>query len=94
MKEKIIIEHNGEILFKGKLLTMPVKERAIKEKSIDLFDDDDPCIIHISFVVKHFAEKLLKLLHDNQGLIHAKAHQEMLDFLNIPIDDSTVIRIK
>lgn len=94
MKEKIIIKNGESIIFKGKVLTMPVKERAIKEKSIDLFDDDDPCIIHASFVVKHYAEILLALLKENNGAIRAKDFEEALDFLNIPIDDSTKISIK
>jgi hypothetical protein len=94
MKEKIIIEQNGNVLFKGKILSMPVKERAIKEKSIDLFDDDDPCIIHMSFVVKHFAEALITLLNENEGKIHVKDFEDQLYFLNIPMDEVTTIRFK
>jgi len=91
MKIMIIIERNGETLFKGKILTIPVKESAIVEKSVELFDDDEPCIIHQSFVIKHYADEMLSLFEQNE-IIHAEEHKEALSFLDF--DSLTGITIR
>lgn len=60
MKRTVTITHEGKTLFKGKPLNMPFKEKAIKEKSIELFDDEDPCIIHQSHIAREFSETVTK----------------------------------
>ena len=59
MKQKIKVTKNDKTLYDGKILDLPFKEKYIIEKSIELFDDDDPCIIHKSYVIKEFADSLI-----------------------------------
>ncbi len=95
MNKKIIIQSDAQVLFKGKMLNMPVKKDAIKEKSIELFDDEDPCIIHQSYVMKQFAETLETLFKDaNQPVIYYNEHRDTLDFLDIDTSKPVEIRLK
>lgn len=62
MKKKTIkITKNDQVLYNGKLIDLPLKDEYIIKKSIELFDDDDPCIIHKSYVMKGYADSLLEL---------------------------------
>ncbi len=90
MKTKIIIEMNDVTLFKGKILNLPVHHNEIIKRSIELFDDDNPCIIHQSFIVKEFAEELLSLFGEN-NTIEGKDYPDVLGFLDV--DDVMKIRI-
>ncbi len=90
MNKKIIMQKDNQTIYKGKMLNMPVKEASIKAKSIDLFDDEDPCIIHQSYVMKHFAEALYQLLTNaDDHTIQVKDHKEALSFLDVE-DDATI----
>ena len=93
MKKKIIIASKDDVLFKGKMMNMPIKKSAIIDKSIELFDDDDPCIIHTSYVIKHFVDDLLKLLNTTSPL-DVKDHKETLSFLDFPALDDLTITLK
>lgn len=61
MKQNIEISKDGEILYKGKIANIKINEDAIIRKSIELFDDDEPCIIHQSYVIKEYANELVSL---------------------------------
>lgn len=96
MIKKIIIKNDKGVLFKGNIMNMPVKKDAIIKESIELFDDDDPCIIHTSFIVKKFAERINDVYNPTtKSVILIKNHQDLQDFLDIDddIDDKTVIEI-
>lgn len=93
MKQKILIESNGKKLYKGNIMNIPVKKSYIIDKSIELFDDDDPCIIHTSFVVKHYAEDLINIFNnENTDTLHGKDYKQSLDFLDV--DNLHAITIK
>ena len=84
MKEKIIIKRLDEVLFQGRILNIPMKEEKIVEKSIEIFGDEDPCVIHQSFVVKELVTDLLDLFEDSDTfLLNAKDYIDQLNFLNI-----------
>ena len=88
-----MIDNELGTLFKGKMMNMPIKKSAIIEKSIDLFDDDDPCIIHTSYVIKHFADQLLTLFNTlNTSSIEASKYQEELHFLDVDFNQSITIK--
>lgn len=57
---QIKIIRNNDLIFAGNILDIPIKEEYIIQKSIDVFDDDDPCIIHKSYVIKLFVDELLE----------------------------------
>ena len=90
MKEKVIIKRIEEVLFKGKILNIPVKEKSIIKRSIEIFGDEDPCVIHMSFVVKEFVTDLLDLFEENETTsLKAVDYLEKLDFIDLE-DLSTV----
>lgn len=41
-----IFNCNNELLFKGELDSLPIKEAVIIRKSIEFFNDNSPCYIH------------------------------------------------
>lgn len=43
---------NDEVLFENKITALPLKENFIIEKSIEFFNDPEPCMIHRSAVMK------------------------------------------
>jgi len=60
MKMKVIIENaKQEILFQGNPINLPVKEEDIKRVSIEMFRDENPCIIHQSYAVQKLIEGML-----------------------------------
>lgn len=46
------IDRNGKLCLECKLNSLPLNEEKIIEKSIELFNDAEPCIIHRSFAIK------------------------------------------
>ncbi|MDO9628440.1 MAG: hypothetical protein Q7I99_00950 [Acholeplasmataceae bacterium] len=61
MKVKLIITNqNNDIVFQGNALNLPIRYRDIKQKSIELFDDEEPCIIHQSYAIQKLVDGFLK----------------------------------
>lgn len=46
------VNRDEEIVCEHKLLSLPLKEVSIIEKSIEMFNDSEPCIIHRTYVMK------------------------------------------
>jgi hypothetical protein len=83
MKRKIIITQNGETIFKGRIINIKIKESAIISKSIELFDDEEPCIIHQSYVYKEYANVLVDLFQKSGSkTINGIDYEEELSFLD------------
>ena len=59
----------GTIIFQGKALTLPIREDAIKTKSMEVFRDPDPCIIHQSYVIQIMVESLIEHLPKDKGIL-------------------------
>jgi len=87
MKQKIKISNGTNTIYYGKAINIPVTEDSIIQKSIELFDDDEPCIIHQSYVQKEFADILLNLLKGSTNkeinLIDFKAELYFLRVSNV-----------
>jgi len=85
MKIKLIItDENKEVVFRGNAYDLPVQYEEIKKKSIELFDDDEPCIIHQSYAIQKLMDGFLKQF---QGVdIHEKKFK---DFTGVPIIEGT-----
>ena len=61
MKIKLIITNeNKDVVFRGNAYDLPVQYEEIKKKSIELFDDDEPCIIHQSYAIQKLMDGFLK----------------------------------
>lgn len=89
MNIKIEAFHNNTSIFKGKLLTLPFKESIISQKSMELFGDDDPCVIHQSYVIRVFCEEMAEALDEE---LNYSQHSHLLDRLDF--DDIKHVVIK
>jgi len=85
MNPKIEVFHQETSLFKGKLLNLPFKQSLIIEKSIELFGDDDPCVIHQSYVIRLLVDEILKVWSKNG--IDAKTYPDIFSGLDFPETD-------
>ena len=83
MKERVIVKRDDYTLFDGNVLNLPLKDKYITELSIKIFDDDDPCIIHQSYVIKELVSNFLSLF-ESQGknLLHASDFLEEFDVVD------------
>jgi len=90
MKEKVIIKRSDEVLYQGKILDLPIKEKSVIERSIEIFGDEDPCIVHMSFVIKELVTEILDLFEENNtNLLNVKDYLDQLSFINFE-DLSTI----
>ncbi len=90
-----IKDNNHKILFSGKPIGLPIKEKAIVQKSIELFGDAEPCIIHQSYASQKLADYFLSLfpsipLSDFQLVDYS----QKLDFINIPDIETCFLSIE
>jgi len=93
LKEKVIIKQTDKVLYNGNILDIPIKEKKIIEKSIEIFGDEDPCVVHMSFVVKELVTDLLDLFEDNNTtVINLADYLDILSFINY--DDYSNITIE
>jgi hypothetical protein len=51
-EEYILLDNNSKEVFRGKLTALPLSEHSIISLSIKFYDDDSPCFIHRSAVMK------------------------------------------
>ncbi|GEM_PF-390949 len=84
----ILVTKDNDTIYKGKIENLPFKDHAIKQKSMELFGDDAPCIIHQSVIFKHFAQDIISTFEThNETVLPLKAF-EALDILDY--DDDTL----
>jgi len=95
MKQYVYIFKDEKEIFKGKIANIAIKDAYITKKSIELFDDEDPCIIHQSYVIKEYVDVLLDIFkkNDNKEII-VKDYLDDLDFLDYQDLDKIKIRLK
>ncbi|MFW6298950.1 MAG: hypothetical protein ACOC14_04635 [Bacillota bacterium] len=93
MKKTIIISDGGETLFKGKPLNMPFKEDAIKQKSIELFDDEDPCIIHQSHIAREFSETVVsRFKKRDTATLNLQDEEDLQSLLDVPVTATLTLK--
>jgi len=93
LKKVALVHADGTVLFEGRPLEMPFKKEAVIEKSIELFDDDDPCIIHKSHVARHFADILEeRFKSEKKDVLLLEDHPDIKAFLDIDDNASVTIR--
>lgn len=93
MKQKIKIIQDNQTVYQGRIADMPIKHDFIIQKSIELFGDDDPCIIHQSYVIKEYVDVLLQLFkqHNTTELV-LRNISATLSFLDLDsIEDCIII---
>lgn len=86
MKYIIIISNSdGKVLFKGKPITLPLTSKAVTEKSIELFSDPEPCIIHQSYASQKIIDQFLSMFPVLPiTKVALKPYDKKLDFIKIP----------
>ncbi len=89
-KQTIRIHDGTTLLYKGKAANLPFKEAAIKEKSVELFADDEPCVIHQSYVAKHYAEEIKALFQSTQSTTLKIRDHALLNILDIDGETLTI----
>lgn len=95
MKERVIVKRGDYLLYDGNILNIPLKDKYITELSIEIFDDDDPCIIHQSYVIKELVSKLLELFKEQDtSLIHAIDFKEEFDVIDFTDISSLTFELK
>ncbi|MDF2881083.1 MAG: hypothetical protein K0R54_1640 [Clostridiaceae bacterium] len=52
IKTVFLTDYSGQVIFHGRITSLPLKEEKVIKKSIEMFNDSDPCIIHKSYVMK------------------------------------------
>lgn len=64
MSSKIIslVDFSDSIIYEDRFSSLPIKEDGIVNKSIELFHDSEPCIIHRTFIMKKFYFEMDKYL--------------------------------
>ncbi len=95
MKERVIVKRGDYILYDGNILNIPLKDKYITQLSIEIFDDDDPCIIHQSYVIKELVSKLLELFKEqDKSLLHAIDFKEEFDVIDFTDISSLTFELK
>ncbi|HEY8364387.1 MAG TPA: hypothetical protein VIK84_02335 [Haloplasmataceae bacterium] len=85
---KVTVKKENEVIFQGNILDLPFKEEYIIKKSIEVFDDDDPCIIHKSYVIKLFVDDLLSKTNlRTSKTVNLQDYKADLEYLNIDLDN-------
>ncbi len=87
----IFIDKKGSTNLECKLNSLPLKDEKIIEKSIELFNDREPCIIHRSFVMKKLMleinEYFIEVLQNGKGQIALEEiPKNIIGLLNISND--------
>ena len=68
IKKVKILDSLDKVVFKGPLSSLKFKTESIKKTSIELFNDDNPCIIHESYAIEQLASQAAQqLLSLNQN---------------------------
>lgn len=95
MKYKILIKKNGNILYDGKAIDLPIKKDVLKNKSIEMFADEDPCIIHQTFVVETLIDELISLYKKrlDEQIILSKDMKE-IKFVDLGDLDQAIMVLK
>lgn len=90
-----ITSASNKVLFTGKPIALPIKEEAIVRKSIELFGDSQPCIIHQSYASQKLVDYFISLfptvpLRSFQLL----DYKHKIDFIDIPDIETCFLSIE
>jgi rRNA-processing protein FCF1 len=95
MKYKITIKNDNKILFDGHPLDLPIKQEMLIDKSVEMFDDKNPCIIHQTYVIESFIDALITRFkkHLNEDIKLSREIEE-IKFIDIKNIESCIIQIR
>ncbi|MDP4179555.1 MAG: hypothetical protein Q8942_00495 [Bacillota bacterium] len=92
------IDGNEKTRFECKFNSLPLNERKIIEKSIELFNDSEPCIIHRSFAIKKLLLEVCDYFNEalpegNGKIIYENIPPNIKELLRIS-DDVTKLQLE
>jgi hypothetical protein len=93
MKQKVRLLHENNIIYEGRISDLPFSKNHIIKRSIELFGDDDPCIIHQSFIIKEFVDTLLTKLNESTSHTIKINHQEHTDLLDLDSNKEYLLKL-
>lgn len=79
-KRYLIVTQNEALLYEGFWDELPLAEKVIIEKSIEFFDDREPCVIHRTAVHVRLMAELEQLLSSPDF------HSQFYAFTGFPTD--------
>ncbi len=79
-KRYLIVTQNEALLYEGFWDELPLAEKVIIEKSIEFFDDREPCVIHRTAVHVRLMAELEQLLSSPDF------HSQFCAFTGFPTD--------
>lgn len=95
MKYIIVIKKNQEILYEGHPLDLPIKQDKLVEKSVEMFDDQNPCIIHQTYVIESFVDALIsRFKKDLNRDIQLSKDIKEIEFIDIENIDTCMIQVR
>lgn len=83
MKQQVILYNDTTVLFEGRISDIPILEQSIIQRSVELFDDEDPCVIHQSYVIKDYVDSIL-MAFESQATDTLDLDQTSFPFLDLP----------
>ena len=88
-KKKFLIYAGGVEAFRAPLIEIPIREEVIIEKSIEFFDDSEPCYIHRGAVVTRLAGEIEDAIIAGGGCLRGDAISDTIRrYVNIENMDS------
>ncbi len=80
-----IFNNNNELLFNGDLHSIPIKESVIISKSIEFFNDHNPCYIHRGAVTVRLLSEIEAYLktHGDKSLIYDGNTGSVVDYIDM-----------
>lgn len=89
------INMQSDVILEKKLITLPINEALLIEKSIEFFNDPEPCMIHRSAVMKRLyieiGNYIENLLQKNINEIYISSLPDFFkEYLNLPSDSHTM----
>lgn len=90
------VDSLGKTVLKTKLISLPIKENIILSKSMECFQDPEPCMIHRSAVVKTFYMELYEYITgvldgNNISTQRIQIPETLMAVIDIQPDISTVL---
>ncbi|GKU24087.1 hypothetical protein [Clostridium folliculivorans] len=94
MKKKIEVLNDSKVVFSGYVSNIPIRESVVLSKCIELFDDDDPCIINKSYAIKTITLDIEKLIDkiSNKQIEICDYYDSILNSIDIESLDECIIQ--
>ncbi len=92
-KSVLVTAKNGDIIYEGSLNELPVREDYIIEKSKELYNEEDPCIIYRTHIMKSLYLAIWEQMKESRKkklAVDCNFYQELLAPLAVDTVDATL----